>query len=493
MKAYLAFFAGAVLASAISFSLARIYFVPSAHPPASAKTAENIAWAALGVTPASKIAPAPARVSPQAAASEKSAAPVKETAEPNVASKAADTPAPAEIKPSVPDVSPKPSVTAEALPAPNGIASFLGAPPIPKMAPRAANEGAAPNTQVAVLPNAPTTPPANLPAAKLAPPSAPTAAPAPAQPQYSWRITKTEWTAADEKGFGEFVRAIALSGCTNTIECMHGPSNPYHGSDAPGFDFHADCAKWVYMLRAYYASKNGLPFSYVDKIVGEGGDLRFTTASNHTISRHDLVDTGNGISPEANLKKIHDSVWTATYRMNPGEEDAVLADFYSPKLQPGSIHAGTAIYDINGHVVLVYDVTPDGSILYMDAYPDEHVSRGFYGPHLTPSPQDLGGGFKNFRPLKLVGATRREDGTYVGGHIVLASNEEIPDFSLEQYRGQFAYAGEPLDLFAYVRAKMSNGRIASAADAQTAMMKDLMASGQVRVYQFTESADSSLQ
>jgi hypothetical protein len=25
----------------------------------------------------------------------------------------------------------------------------------------------------------------------------------------SWRITRTEWTEADEKGFGDFVRAIA--------------------------------------------------------------------------------------------------------------------------------------------------------------------------------------------------------------------------------------------------------------------------------------------
>ena len=35
------------------------------------------------------------------------------------------------------------------------------------------------------------------------------------------------------------------------------------------FLFHADCAKWDYMLRAYYASKNGLPFSYVDKIASD--------------------------------------------------------------------------------------------------------------------------------------------------------------------------------------------------------------------------------
>jgi hypothetical protein len=53
--------------------------------------------------------------------------------------------------------------------------------------------------------------------------------------------------------------------------------------------------------------------------------------------------------------------------------------------------------------------------------------------------------------------------------MVLASNAEIPDYSLEQYRGnvpnanangagaQFLYHGIPLGLFEYARASMSNG------------------------------------
>src|SRR3954467_8118027 len=96
----------------------------------------------------------------------------------------------------------------------------------------------------------------------------------------SWRITKTEWSAADEKGFGDFVRKIAESGCTTSVECMRGAGNPYRNSDPASLVFHADCAKWVYMLRAYYAWKNGLPFSYVDKIEGEGTEIRFSPNSN---------------------------------------------------------------------------------------------------------------------------------------------------------------------------------------------------------------------
>jgi hypothetical protein len=310
------------------------------------------------------------------------------------------------------------------------------------------------------------------PAAIVAPPPAPPR-PTLAQAQPGpWRITKTEWTEADEDGFGEFLREIAESGCTTTIACMQSAANFYHDSDPP-FLFHADCAKWAYMLRAYYASKNGLPFSYVDKISGNiVADLRYAATPNLALERHDIVDTGTGINTVAELQALHDKVWTATYRMDPAAQTPVEQDLYSPRIAPGSIRPGTAIYDITGHVMIVYEVTADGSILYMDAHPDETVSRGAYGPHVPKSPVTLGGGFKNFRPLKLVGATLRADGSYIGGTVVLATNEEIPDFSLEQYSGnladatadgpnpQFRYNNVSLNLYEYTRAAMSKGGFA---------------------------------
>jgi hypothetical protein len=107
----------------------------------------------------------------------------------------------------------------------------------------------------------------------------------------------------------------------------------------------------------------------------------------------------------------------------------------------------------------------------MDAHPDESVSRSFYGPQFGQSAARLGGGFKNFRPLKLVGAVRQADGTYLGGRVVLAANREIPDYSLEQYRGnlqakgdgpdaRFEYNKASLGLFEYARASMSGGDFA---------------------------------
>ena len=82
----------------------------------------------------------------------------------------------------------------------------------------------------------------------------------------------------------------------------------------------------------------------------------------------------------------------------------------------------------------------------------------------------LGGGFKNFRPVKLVGATLEEWCCLCRrSRLVVAANSDIADFSLEQYRGNkpdatgdgpdamFYYRDAPVDLFQYVRGAMSGG------------------------------------
>lgn len=283
----------------------------------------------------------------------------------------------------------------------------------------------------------------------------------------NWRILHPEWTESDEKGFGDFVRAIAESGCSTTVECMRGPGNPYRDSDPSSLNFKADCAKWVYMLRGYYAWKNGLPFGYVNGIAGNG-DARFNSSGNRSVSRRELVDHGGGLSAPAILAEIHGEVSSATYRTDAAQSGSILSDFYSPKIQPGSIRAGTAIYDINGHVAIVYAVDPDGRVHYISAAPDMTVTRSIYGAQFGQGQAVLGGGFKNFRPLKLVGATLK-NGVYIGGHVVVAPNDQITDFSLEQYRGNgpqangdgpdaiFQYQDAPVGLFEYVRGSLSGG------------------------------------
>src|SRR5690606_17782360 len=108
---------------------------------------------------------------------------------------------------------------------------------------------------------------------------------------FRWRITKTAWTESDERAFGEFVTAIGESGCRTFDECLKGPQNIYRASDPKGMFFYADCADLPYALRAYFAWKNGLPFSYVSGVapVGRSTDLRYSRYGNYAYKRVDVV------------------------------------------------------------------------------------------------------------------------------------------------------------------------------------------------------------
>jgi hypothetical protein len=285
-----------------------------------------------------------------------------------------------------------------------------------------------------------------------------------------WRITKDHWTQADEDGFGQFVAAIGASDCSSSQSCLRDAANPYRKSDQDFVDIDVDCAKWPYLLRGYYAWKNNLPFGYVDAVSGEGGDLRYTKSANRATSRHEITDHGSGIDAPSALRSMLDAVFSGTYRTDAAERKGVLSDFYSPALQPGSVHPGSLVYDVNGHVGIVWKVDADGRIYYMDAHPDFTVTRSVYGAQFGQSPVRLGGGLKNWRPFTLTGA-RHVGANLVGGHLVYTENDHIADFSLVQYTGtepnpkmdvakaRFVYNGAQLGFYEYVRVAVSGGRM----------------------------------
>lgn len=277
-----------------------------------------------------------------------------------------------------------------------------------------------------------------------------------------WRIVKDHWDASDEAGFGAFVTALGDSGCSSSQSCLRDPANPYRGSDRRFLDIDVDCAKLPYLLRAYYAWKHGLPFSYADGVSGS----RFGHASNRIVSRATIIDHGGGIDAPAAIRTMLNNVYSGTYRVDAAEDGEIPSDFYSPVLRPGSIHPGTVIYDTNAHIGIVYRVDDQGRVYYMDAHPDFTISRSVYGPQFGQSPAALGGGLKNWRPLRLDDATR-ENGALVGGHYIFARNSQIPDFSLVQYLGterdayggpRWSYNGAPLRYYEYARVAISGGK-----------------------------------
>ena len=280
-----------------------------------------------------------------------------------------------------------------------------------------------------------------------------------------WRIVKDHWDEKDEIGYGRFITALGDSGCSSSQSCLRDPANPYRGSDGAFLDIDVDCAKLPYLLRAYYAWKNGLPFSYVNGVAG----TRFGNTSNRIVGRANIIDNGGGINGAAALRQMIDSVYSATFRTDARADHAVPSDFYSPAIAPGSIRPGTIIYDTNAHIGIVYRVEPSGRIHYMDAHPDFTITRSVYGAQFGRSPAALGWGLKNWRPLQLTGA-RWNGRSLVGGRYAHARNSQIRDFSLVQYLGtdpnptaeeskaRWSYNGARLGWYEYVRVAVSGGR-----------------------------------
>src|ERR1700755_3504012 len=95
-------------------------------------------------------------------------------------------------------------------------------------------------------------------------------APSFASPNSTYVLRHAAWTAADERGFGEFIAAIGASGCRSVDSCLHDKANPFAASDPKGAHFQSDGADLPYVLRFYYAWHRGLPFSYVTEVAPRG-------------------------------------------------------------------------------------------------------------------------------------------------------------------------------------------------------------------------------
>jgi hypothetical protein len=254
---------------------------------------------------------------------------------------------------------------------------------------------------------------------------------------WRWKITKTEWSASDELGFESFVRTIGESDCSTVHECLtSATANPlYHDKHPSVHQFFADCADLPFVLRAYYAWHNGLPFSFslrLEPHAPTSGHRTYLTG-NAIAARHDVV--GPGPDLRLVLKAVNDYVTAEHYRSPPAYGGKQLADHYPVAITRESIRTGTVVFDPDGHVAIVYKVTEDGRIHYIDAHPDNSLTRGLFDREFGRAVPPMGAGFKRWRPQRLVGARRGDDGALSGGSIALAKDSELPDWSDEQFFG----------------------------------------------------------
>jgi hypothetical protein len=301
----------------------------------------------------------------------------------------------------------------------------------------------------------------------------------------SWKITQPVWNEQHETLFGEFVTRIATAvetrQCSSVLTCLKSPANMYFGSDPSGLRYYADCADFPYYLRAYFAWKNGLPFSFENQLAPQVttsgatiSDIRYTTDGNIVTGRSDIVTSSyvfkksfpNAV--EILNQTFSDYISTASYRMSGILERDKFSDFYPTRISRDAIRPGTVIYDTNGHVAIIYKVTDEGRIFYIDAHPDNSVTIGMFTPKFSRSRPEQGAGFKNFRPLILTDAQQDSDGTFVGGKIVGLTNGQLRTFGVEQFfgtnrdpvlwsNGTFVINNQTVDFYDYVRLKLTQG------------------------------------
>lgn len=300
----------------------------------------------------------------------------------------------------------------------------------------------------------------------------------------AWRITKDTWSATDERNFSAFITALGESGCNNVDRCLKSPANPYRSTDPQGVKWYADCADWPFMIRAYFAWKNGLPFSYVNRVssAGGGNDTRYSPNGNKVDRRKDIVQNGNTpLDAVQLLKQFPGDISSAMFRFNPLRDidNGLFFDFVPVKIDRNEVRSGTIIYDPNGHVALVYKVEDDGRVRFIDAHPDNSLTRGVYGEKFSRASPGMGAGFKNFRPIKLVDASTSPAGELVGGRVITVPNWKNPAFSVEQFigtdpaadvntaltekgvwkRGTFQHNGQALDWYDFVRSRLAVGEL----------------------------------
>ncbi|MBI3037971.1 hypothetical protein HYY75_02815, partial [bacterium] len=257
----------------------------------------------------------------------------------------------------------------------------------------------------------------------------------------AWALSSIRWLDKDEKVYESFVQSIGDSGQGNIDKFIRDPqANPLYTEEDKRITLSPDCADFPYLIRAYVAYKLRLPFSYVSEVNSRGGDPRY--GSKITPSQIFDQDHYSSFQQLVNAVKL---VHSGYYRMAPEVENG---DTYPVKIQKETIIPGTIYYDPNGHVTLVYKVSNDGRIRFVDSHPDRTLSRPWFGPKFALGSRSNGGGFRRWRPIWYSN----------DGKTMRLSNINLPDFSAEdQYSKVFHFNGIGcLSYYEYIRMKLSN-------------------------------------
>lgn len=194
-----------------------------------------------------------------------------------------------------------------------------------------------------------------------------------------------------------------------------------------------------YILRAYFAYRHELPFAYAKSMQGHGRDARYY--------RHacpaGLLTWLDAATPRQLFQRIGGVVHSGYFRTAPYIESA---DFYQAAVDRQAVRPGTMFYDPNGHVVVIYEVLADGTLLFFDGHPDGLLTHGALSEKNVRGGLSQGGGLKNFRPLRVENGMIRQH-----------RNAELSDYggSAQFERSRYQVNGHPVDYYAWLRAALA--------------------------------------
>lgn len=318
----------------------------------------------------------------------------------------------------------------------------------------------------------------------------------------AWQIKNKTWTKSYEKSYEEFVASIGKAKqagvCHTTSACIKSPvANPQYYNLNPDslMSVFSDCADLPYILRAYFSWMNDLPFTYpvelsqaplksaeADALMaqlndlyaqldragvfkkqlikrqikelrkkifgGTGADIRYNSGGNKIVSKK-YIKTGDNINTV--LVDVANAISTATFRTDGANNTTGnnFRDTFPVAVTKDAIKPGTVLYDPNGHVAVVFDVTKNGKVHLIDAHPDNSLTAITYGEKFSQTNVEIGGGFSNWRPFS------------VEAGVEATPNEELPDYSLEQFERKipFEFNNVQMSFHEYVRNKLSQGTL----------------------------------
>lgn len=300
----------------------------------------------------------------------------------------------------------------------------------------------------------------------------------------AWQTTRT-WNRSVENLYAAFIEQLFREPLEDDVtwprlqEVIGDPSrNLLYDYRLPGEDarlsLKPDCADLPYVLRAYFAWKLGLPFTY--RACTRGGRNAPPTCEPTVFTNMDPEEAATDLGAFRTFtRKMKSVVHSSSPRTLPDEEHT---DFYPVRLRRSALRPGTVFADPYGHVLVVARWKPQGVedygvLIGADAQPDGTVGRRRFwrGSFLfTPETTTVGAGFKGWRPVEFDTDTAA---------IAVAGNEALKSAGARGWSSR-QYDGTADDFYSAVEA-MINPRPLDPAGMQRSLVDALDESVQRRL------------